>query len=273
MKATNFAKSFHTYSDFAHLGKGPSVVESTRRTHAVIQERELSFRLYPHFHPYADDLMRRLVTSSMQRMLEADTEYVASGATLPGSVEVAVAADTMMRVKEAASCVLAETVNGTTAGGQAIELSAGIQVQLAADVTAKISDRLTMVDAWPTTPVVGEALPLTNDSAAVIRRDFQISPPAGTQVKMHDDSLATLSAEAKVLVLKGATVIVPNGTAVTPLKFKRRPVWYDDASFKMRYSPGTSLKEPFPVHELDFSMSGAYSCLQPGDVLPRADSC
>ena len=45
----------------------------------TIQQRKLSYRFYNHFHPYVDDLIRRLIEKSVRGLQAIDTEYQKDG--------------------------------------------------------------------------------------------------------------------------------------------------------------------------------------------------
>ena len=61
---------FHGYYDvkvLPFLGNTRTVFSGTRtiQKHFTIQERELSYRFYPHFHPYVGPLIKRLIQKSV----------------------------------------------------------------------------------------------------------------------------------------------------------------------------------------------------------------
>ncbi|MCI0721216.1 MAG: insecticidal toxin protein [Acidobacteria bacterium] len=71
---------FHGYYDAkagTALAYKPDVVwlTTTVRKHTIIQDRKLSYRFYPHFHPYVAELVRRLIEKSVPGLQAADTEY------------------------------------------------------------------------------------------------------------------------------------------------------------------------------------------------------
>ncbi|HEY0609790.1 MAG TPA: hypothetical protein VGD35_09045, partial [Chitinophaga sp.] len=74
------AKSFHTHfeREIPYYGVMNPVrtVEVKEIKHFIIKERELSYRFYPHFHPYVRPLMSRLFRQSVAGLQAADTEYV-----------------------------------------------------------------------------------------------------------------------------------------------------------------------------------------------------
>jgi hypothetical protein len=74
------ARSFHTYleREIPYYGVLNPVrtVEVKEIKHFIIKERELSYRFYPHFHPYVQQLMSRLFRQSVAGLQAVDTEYV-----------------------------------------------------------------------------------------------------------------------------------------------------------------------------------------------------
>jgi hypothetical protein len=78
--------AFHGYTDAQvrpnqrfEAGKGWGAAK--RGKHLIVKDRELSYRFYAHFHPYAGHLVRRLVAKSVRGLQAMDTEYAAQ--TLP----------------------------------------------------------------------------------------------------------------------------------------------------------------------------------------------
>ncbi len=72
--------SFHTALESElqyYLPRGPKrFSETTTTKHFVIKEREVAYRLTPHFHPFVAPLVQRLLTRSVRGLQAADTEYV-----------------------------------------------------------------------------------------------------------------------------------------------------------------------------------------------------
>src|SRR3972149_2628817 len=70
------AKSFHTHTDSEQVFRADLNAKTTTTKYSVIQERDVSFRFYPHSHPYVGALVRRLLTKSTSGLQAADTDYV-----------------------------------------------------------------------------------------------------------------------------------------------------------------------------------------------------
>lgn len=72
--ASSYNKFHHGYKlDLGQLLTGqPTTTTTKRHTHTL--ERRMSYRFYPHFHPYAPDLTRRLLRQSVKGLQSMDTE-------------------------------------------------------------------------------------------------------------------------------------------------------------------------------------------------------
>jgi len=71
MKNTIASKSFHSYSDIK-----PGFFRDNRIIkYFAPQECTVSYRFYPHFHPYVGKLTQRLIQKSISALQAADTEY------------------------------------------------------------------------------------------------------------------------------------------------------------------------------------------------------
>lgn len=75
---------FHAYYDAKvrpYKLYSPTASTKTVKKHFIIQERELSYRFYAHFHPYVTQLISRLIKKSVRALQDADTDY--TDATFP----------------------------------------------------------------------------------------------------------------------------------------------------------------------------------------------
>src|SRR5438876_1077514 len=71
------SKTFHTYTDAEFVRYNPPRETVTKQTkHFIIQEREVSYVFYPHFHPYTVQLVNRLIEKSVSGLQAADTDYL-----------------------------------------------------------------------------------------------------------------------------------------------------------------------------------------------------
>lgn len=262
MKPTTIGQiqKFHGYFDTEFVFTPGRVVVTKETKYFVIQEREVSYRFYPHFHPYVGQLAQRLLRKGTSGLQAADTEYVAGGVSLPASLEVALAKNTNITVAAGSGISLLADVQAQTPGGP-VALSAKMQLEVAGVTRAAVPDgsTATLVDGMSATPPAGSSFTVSQNKAAVLLGDAKIDLPAVTAIKLYDGSSATLPAGTSVVLANGAQLIVSNGTQVTLVSSKPQPVLYTDIFSATKYNPSTLVTLPYPVKDLDFTLSGAYS--------------
>ncbi|MFC0708304.1 hypothetical protein [Azorhizophilus paspali] len=259
-KTIDQIQKFHGHFDIETVFI-PSRVSVTKETkYFVIQEREVSYRFYPHFHPYVGQLAQRLLRKGTPGLQAADTEYVGGGVSLPGSLEVALAKNTNITVAAGSGISLLADVQAQTPGGL-IALSAKMQLEVAGVTPAALPDgaTATFVDGVSETPPAGSSFTVSQNKAAVFLGDAKIDLPGATAIKLYDGSSATLPAGTSVVLASGAQLTVANGTQVTLVRSKPLPVLYTDIFSATKYNPSTLVTRPYPVKDLDFTSGGAYS--------------
>lgn len=76
MNKTLFAKNFNNYFDteLDVVPKGPAFTKVKKKI--SIEERDLSYRFYNHFHPYVSKLIQRLQAGSINGLQAADTQSI-----------------------------------------------------------------------------------------------------------------------------------------------------------------------------------------------------
>ncbi|HLN62154.1 MAG TPA: hypothetical protein VK464_11435, partial [Symbiobacteriaceae bacterium] len=258
------AGTFHVGRDTELLHYTGQAIEEKETKHFTVQEREVSYRFYLHQHPYMQQLIQRLIRGSTAGLQAADTEYDPSGASLPGSVEVAAVADMTPTIPGGTRIALLNKVTGT-AGGYPFELEAHMELKVAGttSVQAKAADGLTatLAEGMTNTPSPGTVLTLTANSKATLSADLKVALKASTAITLYDGTSVSIPAGTEVLLPAGAPVTIPSGTQAKLLKSRPRPVsdLYADF-FAAKYKPNPLLvKQPYPVKDLDFTSSGAYS--------------
>lgn len=262
MKTTTIAQiqKFHGHLDTELVFIPGRVIVTKETKYFVIQEREVSYRFYPHFHPYVGQLAQRLLRKGTSGLQAADTEYVAGGVSLPASIEVALAKNTNITVAAGSGISLLADVQAQTPGGP-VALSAKMQLEVAGVTPAAVHDgsTATLVDGMSATPPAGSSFTVSQNKAAVLLGDAKIDLPGATGIKLYDGSSATLPAGTSVVLANGAQLTVANGTQVTLLRSKPLPVLYGDIFSPTKYTPSALVERPYPVKDLDFTSSGAYS--------------
>jgi hypothetical protein len=225
-----------------------------------VTERDLSYRAYTHSHPYVGRLVQRLLQKSTAGLQAADTDYATLGTSLPESVEVTLPGATALAIPKDSRIGLVTDLN-TTVGGVATTLAAGMQFKVAvgAQATFAADTGLTLVEGMAATPSAGTVLSLATDQAATLDRDTTVTLAGALQILKYDGILATVPAPAQVILLGKTSLTLPATTPVRLIRSKRLPKLYEPIFTADRYSPAPTVERPYPVKDLDFSTTGAYS--------------
>ncbi len=147
----------------------PTVAALGQRKEFIIQERQVSYRITSHFHPYVGPLMQRLLRKGVPGLQAADTEY-----------------NTRVTLTNATA---AKDSNGqalTMPAGEVVHLAdgaplmlEGVAVRLAGNKILRLSDEVAV------TPAAGQALVLAAQTEA--RR------ATGAVARLDGDTAATLT--------------------------------------------------------------------------------
>lgn len=253
----------------------PGRVGETKATKRfIIRERDLSYRFYLHEHPYVRELIQRLLREGTAGLQAADTLYDSSKASLPGSIEIEISADSLTAtVSKGSRIALLKNVQATSGSG-AIELGADMEVKLAEDAQVTFpspspggpaatnadgeSLKATLLDGLPLATTAGSVMEIDGNREAVVSADARGALTESTLINLYDGSTATLLAGTTVLVTRGSLITVKDGSKVRLLKRKPLPVLFGE--FFDAYQPNADLvQRPYPVKDLDFTSSGAYS--------------
>jgi hypothetical protein len=224
--------------------------------HIVTQTRTLRYRFYPHFHPYVRELAHRLIEKSVSGLQAADTEYLQNPdgtfQTLPFSFRVALPKNLALKLPkpgkpyETESIVLPGSVTVTLPDSVKIALTDGNQATLPGSVIAHESDRGTRV-------VQDDGKTADLDIGAVV------SLSAAVKVTLPE-SIVITGEDGKLRRLTEPTIVdVPVGTNIKLLGGKPKPTLYREIFNKDQYAPTDLVQQPYPVNDLDFTSSGAYS--------------
>jgi hypothetical protein len=258
------ADRFHGYADAEFAAVRLGVVQTKQTKSFIIRERQVSYQFYPHFHPYIGKLTQKLLRGGTTALQAADTQYAADNASLAGSIEVALVSGLALTIPAGARIALVAEVQGT-ANAVPITLQPNLELELGVNAQATLADgmKARLVDGMTGTPPAGATFGLAANSNAVVAGDTNVALTAATTVLLHDGTQATIPAVAggtTVLLTHGTRVAIPIGTQVTLLKSKRRPQPEVYADFFVdRYQPSEVVQLPYPVKDLDFTFSGAYS--------------
>ncbi|HEY1765299.1 MAG TPA: hypothetical protein VGF85_10275 [Opitutaceae bacterium] len=222
----------------------------------------LSYQFYPHLHPYVLQLARTLSqTDSVFDMLGMSVLYATNPdgsiqaiddttrallAGLPGGAQLldgagnpAVAGAPLSILNGAAASLQVQIASGTgfvNADGSAGTLAAGLATTLSLPIPI------------PNSPTTGFQAKLTDGTLVIFPAETSVTLPAGGTAYLSDGTQVTLPAQTQVLLRTG----LPKPQQ-TPVKL------YDPIFTAQQYKPGPAVRRPYPVKDLDFSVSGAYS--------------
>jgi hypothetical protein len=76
MNSATIAKNFHGQLESELLFKPTWAVEAKATKLVIVHERSISYRFYPHFHPYVGKLTQKLLRTGTSGLQAADTEYL-----------------------------------------------------------------------------------------------------------------------------------------------------------------------------------------------------
>ncbi|OLR93853.1 Tc toxin subunit A-related protein [Actinokineospora bangkokensis] len=250
---------FHTHAYREFLPR-VGYRETKETKHFVVQERDLSYRVRPHFHPYAGELTQRLITGGVRALQDADTDHAPGGAVLPFSTEVAAATGTRLDLAAGVTVLLTATTTAATAGAT-VQLAAGYPAPLATGATAALTAgaRLRLRDGFPGRAPGSPAFALPATATGELTQDTPVTLPGPVGVLLPDGVVATLPAATVVLVRTGTRLTTPAGTTVSLLAARPRPALHADLTSPADYDPSPLVRTPLPVADLDFAVDGAYS--------------
>ncbi|XXY16740.1 hypothetical protein WME88_51745 [Sorangium sp. So ce216] len=248
----------HSYADTVLRPRGGTETKESR--YVILRERDVRYRFHLHQHPYVQELTQRLLRRGTSALQAADTDYTPDGASIPGSLEVALAANQVVTVQPGPRIALLAQTQATS-NGVAVALAANLAVTLAAAAQAALPDggKANLVNGMTGTPPAGTALTPPPSSRAILFGDTRIRLGGAATIALFDGTTATIPAGTQVLLARGAEIVLPNGAQVTLLRSQRLPTLFADF-FEAAYGPNAALVErPYPVKDLDFTASGAYS--------------
>jgi len=233
----------------------------------TFRERSLTYQFFPHFHPYIAanrafvpdlklSLVERLKDGGLPELEDSDTLYLTQQtppaiqpaqplAVVPGSTRIALSAATSAT----------RTSDGTVLSlnaGTPMTLPDGIVVTVPAGTLVFHTDGSTSNLAADTPLTLPGQLPISTASGVQI---------TGTDIIVPDFTPVNLLAGATSAVLAddGSQLNLPNGTNVVMRSGFPLPFFYEGIFDSAHYGPSPWVQEPYPVKNLDFTSSGAYS--------------
>jgi hypothetical protein len=265
--------SFHTIVD-ATLGTQRSLgtVQVGQPLLRTIYHLDLTYQFYPHFHPYVLPLARKLSeTDSVAEMLAMNVQYQTN--SLDGSIKSIPGSTRVVLSSVPLGAQLLDSTQNPVPIGAPLNLvdTSSLAVVVPAGTALLNADGSTSTLATATQ--VSLTLPISIPN--VTNNGVQISLPAGTSVTaagsnaaaplpsaqsfiILDQTLVTLAAAAAAICSDSTSVSLPAGSQFFLRTGLPLPQLFEQ-NFTANYSPSQYVQAPFPVKDLDFSTSGAYS--------------
>ena len=216
----------------------------------IIENRSLAYRFSPHFHPYVLDLVKRLNAGSVAGLEAADTDYVynsdGSLTTLPNSTRA-----TLLAAAQATQ--LSDGTSLSLLAGAPLTFNDGTTVSIASGTA------VTLLDGTPSTLTAATSIVLPGSIPASFPSGSQWKPAAGPAFILPDGAPVTLPGNTAAALSDGTLVTLPGGAAVGLRSGAPQPKLYRGIFSQTVYNPSNVVDQPYPVQNLDFSLSGAYA--------------
>ena len=224
--------------------------------HTVTKTRTLRYRFHAHFHPYVRELAKRLIEKSVTGLQAADTDYVqnsdGSFQSLPASFQAALPNDLALSIPKPGEPTQIENI--TLAGGVTVTLPDNIKIKLADGAEATLPGSVIARETERGTRVVRndkKTADLDRGAVVTLLAAAQVTLPEAVVVKDGDGKLRRLAEPVITNVL--------GGTEVKLLGAKPRPALFREIFSDKNHTPSELVQRPYPVRDVDFTSSGAYS--------------
>ena len=229
--------------------KGWTYDNTDFHTKVDIQDN-ITYRFYPHFHPYVADLMRRLNTESISGLEFADTDYLKNSSD--GTYQI-IPDSTRARLSANTTATALDNTPMSLLGGEALTLPDATALTIPKSTKVTYLDQTKGSLSADAPAALPGAIPLSFSSGV----QFSI---AGGPVILDNDTLVTLPGTPQVYLTDGTPVTLPANTQVLIRSGMPMPVLWKQIFTPQIYEPNTPVVvEPFPVQDLDFTSSGAYA--------------
>jgi hypothetical protein len=261
------AEKFHGHLDSDLVYRPGGIITSKEFKYVIIQEREVSYRFYSHFHPYVGQLVQKLLRKGTSGLQAADTEYAPGEISLPFGVDFELEVGVKSAISAGSRIGLLSKVVATDTAGVPVELAAKNEFKLAEGAQARFfaGTRATFVDSMAPTPYPRTKFSVPAPRKAIISSDTRIRFIAATKLNLADGTTVSIPAATEVLLAARTSFDISSGTEVTLLRRRMRPVSELYSEFFDVYKPNQDpqqpilVEKPYPVKDLDFTSSGAYS--------------
>jgi hypothetical protein len=229
----------------------------------LIVDRTVSYQFQPHFHPYVSSnraaipgmqlsLFGRLEEGGLDEFEDSDTLYMTQPA--PAAPQPLTVTPGSTRATLSATTSATRVTDGST-----VSLSAGTPATLPDGVTVTVPAGATVTHTDGSSSVLGAARSLVLPGAIPVSSSSGIQIPA-TDIVVPDYTAVTLpNATTVVLTNDGSQATLPGGTGIAMRAGIPQPFFYEGVFDGTHYNPSSWVSEPYPVKNIDFTVSGAYS--------------
>ncbi len=252
----------YSYHNVVDVSRGYQVFNGkdwkTGSRYITLRNRSVQYQFFTHFHPYVPPLIQRLNEGGIARLQDSDTLYLPQPNLSTGG-----ALEPIDVVPNSTRATLLANITGTRPnGGPSVALTAGTPLTLPQGTTVTVAAGTTVGHPDGTIGPVGAAVSFSLPGFLPVSFSSGIQSAQGAGAIIVLDSTAvrvTLPAGGDaVLTADGSSVRFPASTQVAIRSGAPLPYYFVD-DFKSRYSPDDAVQQPYPVRNLDFTTSGAYS--------------
>lgn len=232
--------------------------------------RSLRYQFFPHFHPYVSgnranlpnvpatwlSLIQRLQEGGTTELLASDTLYMPQ----PNPPATGQPFQPLTVTRNSTRIMLSQNASGTRPDGTAVALNAGTPLTLNDGASVVVPKGTTLVRTDGSTyQLAADSPPLALPGVIPVTSSSGIQwNISGTDYILPDNTLVTIKGAAPaVLTDDGTSVTLPDVTPVILRSGIPQPFFYEE--FFSRYGPDKSVQQPYPVKNLDFTDTGAYS--------------
>lgn len=226
------------------------------------RDRSLTYQFFPHFHPYVPQLISRLNDGGVAELQDSDTLYLPQP-NPPNALQPLTVIPNSTRATLTANVSAFRPADGTTLSlpaGTPLTLPDQTQVAVPIGTTVAHLDGSTFQIAGSSAPTfqLPGNLPIAYSSG--IQCQLQ-----GMDTIVPDSTVVNLTlpsgppSQQYAILNDGSQVLLPPLTSVAIRSGLPQPFFYEGIFDSTHYEPDTSVTQPYPVKNLDFTYDGAYS--------------
>jgi hypothetical protein len=221
----------------------------------TITSRSLTYQFFTHFHPYVPDLIQRLNEGGFPELQESDTLYLPQPNPPSGQP-----LQPLLVIPGTTRATLLQEVVGIQPNNLVL-LPTGTPVTVADSTVITVPNGTVVGHPDGTTTTLGADTPVTLPGFLPVSFSSGIqNSTAPNPIIVMDSTSVTLPAGATVVLSSDGTTYQLQATTSVAIRGGFPLPYFYNNDFQSRYNPETSaVTRPFPVKDIDFTISGAYS--------------